>query len=280
MRVFNKKISALTQTVLAVCVAAVMFLPIYYMVLNSVKPSENLLTTMSELWLERVDFTPYLNAWSKVPLGRYFFNTAFVTVISVLSQTVLGVMAAYGFSKGSFKGKNLLFLLVIGALMIPTQVTFIPLYTLCARFGLVNSYLGIILPNTISAYFIFMVRQAFLTVDQSYIDAGKIDGLGTMGIIWHIMVPMCKSTIITVLLVTFIGSWNDYFWPKIITNKDEYRLLSVGLVRLYDLYGSNEVLESMNSIMACAVITALPIVIVFIIFQKHMLNGLSKAAMK
>ena len=277
----NKKILMRTvQTILAIGITLIMLFPIYWMINTALKPSSELLLPVPRFWPSQVDFGSFLMAWEKVPLGRYLFNTAFVTFWSLFFQIGTGILAAYGFARGRFPGRDLLFLLVIGALMVPPQVTFIPLYTLCSRLGWVNSFQGLILPNTVSAYFIFMMRQAFMTVDQSYIDAGKLEGLGVLGVIRYIMVPMCRPTILTVALISFVGSWNDYFWPKIITNKDEYRMIAVGLVRLYDVFGTNEILENMNVVMSGALISMVPILILFVIFQKYMLSGFTKASMK
>lgn len=276
----KKRFVMICQTFLAACVVIIMAFPLYWMINTACKPSDELLTNVPKMWPSKIEWSNFIKPWIKVPLARYFCNTIVVTVFSLFFQITTGILAAYGFAQGSFKGKNILFLIVVGALMVPQQVTFIPLYILCSKMGLVNSFAGIILPNMVSAYFIFMMRQAFMTVDRSYIDAGRIDGLGTFGIIYYIMVPLCRATIITVSLVTFIGSWNDYFWPKIITNKDEYRMIAAGLVKLYDSYGNNEIWENINVVMSGAVISIVPVAIVFLVFQKYMLSGYSKAAMK
>jgi ABC-type glycerol-3-phosphate transport system permease component len=276
----KKRTGAVLQTILAILVTAVMIFPIYWMLNTALKPSSELLTKIPHFWPSSVELSNFTDAMTKVPLGRYLWNTLVVTFFTTVSQVVTGVLAAYAFSKGNFAGKNLLCYLVLGAMMIPEQVTFIPLYVLCSRMHWINTYMGLMLPKLVSPYFIFMVRQAFMTVDQSYIDAGRIDGLGIFGTIRYVMMPMCKATIITVTLLSVIGSWNSYFWPKIVTNKDEYRMISVGLVKLYDSFGDGEILEKMNVVMAGALISMVPIVLLFLVFQKYMLTGYSKAAMK
>ena len=217
--------------------------------------------------MERMDF------------GRYYFNTIVMTAGIMASQIITGVFAAYGFSKGNFKGKNVCFMIVLGALMIPIQVTFIPLYIMCSKLGILDSFAGLILPEAVSPYYIFMLRQSFMTVDDSYIDAAKVDGLGRIGIITKILVPMCKSTLFTITLVTFTNGWNSYFWPKIVAMNEKRRVLTVGLAQLKNTFAGNATMNN-HEIMAGAVMAIVPVIILFFIFQKYMLTGYSKAAMK
>ncbi|MBQ7679238.1 MAG: carbohydrate ABC transporter permease, partial [Butyrivibrio sp.] len=139
------------QLILALIVTVVMAFPVLWMITTAMKSSSELLTTVPRLLPHKPDLTSFLQVWSRIPLLRYLMNTAFVTVVTLTLQVGIGVPAAYGFAKGRFPGRDLLFMLVIGAMMVPEQVTFIPLYTLCARLGWVNTYMGILLPNAISA---------------------------------------------------------------------------------------------------------------------------------
>ena len=197
----------------------------------------------------------------------------------LISQVVTGIFAGYGFSKGKFKGQGLCFVVVLGALMIPIQVTFIPLYIMIANWGLSDTFLGLILPDVVSPYYIFMLRQSFMAIDDSYVDAAKVDGLGRIGIITKVLAPMCKSTLFTVTLVTFTNGWNNYFWPKIIARGEKRRVLTIGLAHLQNTFAGNETMNN-HEIMAGAVLAVVPVIILFFIFQKYMLTGYSKAAMK
>ena len=163
--------------------------------------------------------------------------------------------------------------------MIPIQVTFIPIFIMMANWGMSDTFMGLILPVAVSPYFIFMLRQNFMAIDDSYIEAARMDGLGRVGIITRILAPMCKSTLFTVTLVTFTNGWNAYFWPKIIAKGETRRVLTVGLAYLKNTFAGG---ESMNNheIMAGAVLAVVPVIILFFIFQKYMLTGYSKAAMK
>ena len=210
---------------------------------------------------------------------KYYWNTIVMTAGILLLQVGTGVLAAYGFAVGRFKGRNALFYVVLGALMIPLQVTFIPIYIMCANWDLCDTFLGLILPEAVSAYYIFMLRNTFMSIDQSYIDAGRIDGLSRLGTIWYVLVPMSKATIFTVTLVTFTNGWNAYFWPKIIAKNEVRRVLTVGLAQLKNTFAGQAV-SNYHEIMAGAVLAIIPVVILFLIFQKYMMTGYSKAAMK
>ena len=275
----KRKAATVLQYVFAVGVTLFMIFPLYWMFITSVKSQEEVLLALPTFWPKEWHFENYSNVLSRANFSKYYYNTIVMTAGILFSQVVTGVLAAYGFSKGRFKGQKILFLLVLGALMIPLQVTFIPLYIMFANWKLTDTFLGLILPEMVSPYYIFMMRQAFLTVDDSYIEAAKLDGMGRLGIITRILVPMCKSTLITITLVTFNNGWNSYFWPKIIAKNETRRVLTVGLVHLRNTFAG---LDTMNNheIMAGAVLAVLPVIVLFFIFQKYMLTGYEKTAMK
>lgn len=275
----KKKVLSILQTVLAVIVTLIMLFPIYWMVISSVKSQEEILLAVPTLWPREFHFENYVNVFNRMNFGKYYFNTIVMTAGILFSQIVTGIFAAYGFSKGHFKGRETIFLIVLGALMIPIQVTFIPIYIMCANWGLKDTFLGLILPEAVSPYYIFMLRQTFMAIDDSYIEAARMDGLGRVGIITKILAPMCKSTLFTVTLVTFTNGWNSYFWPKIIAMGEKRRVLTIGLAQLKNTFAGMEAMNN-HEVMAGAVLAILPVVILFFIFQKYMLTGYSKAAMK
>lgn len=277
--VIRKKILTVLQYTVAVIITLIAAFPIYWMLVSSVKSQEEILLAVPTLWPREFHFENYTTVINKMNFGKYYFNTIVMTAGILCSQILTGVFAAYGFSKGKFKGQNICFMVVLGALMIPIQVTFIPLYIMCSKMGILDSFAGLILPEAVSPYYIFMLRQTFMSVDDSYIDAAKVDGLGRIGIITKILMPMCKSTLFTVTLVTFTNGWNNYFWPKIVAMNEHRRVLTVGLAHLKNTFAGN---ASMNNheIMAGAVLAILPVVVLFFMFQKYMLTGYSKAAMK
>lgn len=267
------------QYLAAISVTLIMLFPIYWMVISSLKTSHELLLPVPTLWPHEFQWANFPNVLKRAPFVRYLFNTLVSTVFIMLGQVVIGTFAAYGFSKGQFKGRDILFMLVLGALMVPIQVTFVPIYVMVSRMGWINSFPGLIVPNLVSAYFIFMLRQAFMSVDESYLDAGRVDGLGRIGTIWHVLAPMNAPTLITISIITFINGWNSYFWPKMVATKDEYRTIAVGVVRLRRTFSGMET-ANYNEIMAGAVMAIIPIVLLFLVLQKYIMTGMSKAAMK
>lgn len=270
---------AATQWVLAIIVLIIIVFPIYWMLVSSVKSQEEILLAIPTLWPKEFHFENYINVLNRGNFAKYYWNTSVMTAGILIAQVVTGIFAGYGFSKGKFKGQGLCFIIVLGALMIPLQVTFIPIYIMMANWGMSDTFLGLILPEAVSPYYIFMLRQTFMSIDDSYIEAARMDGLGRVGIITRILAPMCKSTLFTVTLVTFTNGWNAYFWPKIIAKGESRRVLTVGLAYLKNTFAGG---ESMNNheIMAGAVLAVVPVIILFFIFQKYMLTGYSKAAMK
>ena len=267
------------QPVLAVLVTLVMIFPLYWMIATSLKSAEEVQLIVPTLFPHSIHLENYVSVLTRANFLKYYWNTIVMTVGILVLQVGTGTLAAYGFSFGEFRGREVLFYVVLGALMIPLQVTFIPIYIMCANWNLNDTFLGLILPEAVSAYYIFMMRNTFLSIDRSYIDAGRIDGLGRLGTIIHVLVPMSKASIFTVTLVTFSNGWNAYFWPKIIARNEVRRVLTVGLAQLKQTFAGQAV-ANYHEIMAGAVLAIMPLVILFIIFQKYMMTGYSKAAMK
>ena len=254
----KRPLSYHVQTVVAVLVTIIMLFPLYWMIATSFKSAEEVQLVIPTLFPHAFHPENYLNVLQKANFMKYYWNTIVMTAGILFLQVSTGILAAYGFAVGRFKGRAALFYVVLGALMIPHQVTFIPIYIMCANWNLCDT---------------------FLSIDQSYIDAGRIDGLSRLGTIWYVLVPMSKATIFTVTLVTFTNGWNAYFWPKIIAKNEVRRVLTVGLAQLKNTFAGQAV-SNYHEIMAGAVLAIIPVVILFLIFQKYMMTGYSKAAMK
>ena len=286
-KMVKKQISSLREMtlgdairiLLALVVTVVMVFPLYWLLATALKTEGEVMSATITFWPAKAQFENFSFVVNKVPFFRYMLNTAIVTVMQMASELFLGILAAYAFSKGKFHGKHLLFLLVLGAMMIPIQVTFIPLYITMARSGLMNTYWGVWIAGCVSSYAIFLLRQAFMTIDDSYLEAARVDGMNKLGVLFKIMVPMCKPTVITVGLTAFMGAWNNYFWPKVIIKQQDMYVLTVGVQRLRTSYGG-EITNNYHQIMAGVLMSIIPVFIVFAIFQKHILSGFTKAAMK
>lgn len=275
----KKILPGIIRDIFAVLITLIMLFPIYWMIISSLKSSDELLLAVPTLWPNKFMWQNYPGVLKMAPFGRYFFNTVVVTVSCMAIELTLSILSAYGFSIGNFKFKNVLFVIVLGALMVPIQITFVPIYIMMARLNWINTFKALILPGAVSAYNIFMLRQAFLSVDKSYIDAAKVDGMGRPGVIFRILVPMCKPTVVTMGLLSFINGWNSYFWPKMVTNKPDMRTIAIGVYELKRSYAGLETMNS-NEIMAGAVIAIIPVIIIFLVAQKYLLTGFTKAALK
>lgn len=268
----------LLQAVLAVIITVITVFPLYWMLISSLKTEAEMMLAVPTLWPEGFEWRNYKAAFEKVPLMRYIGNTVVMTAGYVVGQTLTGILAAYSFARGEYKGRNALFLLVLGALMIPIQVTFIPIYVIVARLNWLNTFAGLIVPNMVSAYFIFMLRQSFMSVDNSYLEAAQVDGMGHFRIIFQVLVPLCKPTVITVTLITFMNGWNSYFWPKMVTTNQSHRTITLGIMELkQSLEG---IISNYNEIMAGAVISIIPVAVLFLALQRHIMTGFAKNAMK
>ncbi|MBR6571250.1 MAG: carbohydrate ABC transporter permease [Clostridia bacterium] len=275
----STKVTRLIRGTIALLVTIVMVFPLYWLLATSLKTESEVMSSTITFWPAVPQWENFTFVVNKVPFFRYMLNTAVITAMSMTSEILLGILAAYAFSKGKFHGKHFCFLLVLGAMMIPIQVTFIPLYITMAQIGLMNTYWGVWIAGCVSSYAIFLLRQAFMTVDNSYLEAARVDGMNKLGVLFRIMVPMCKPTVITVALTSFMGAWNNYFWPKVIIKQQDMYVLTVGVQRLRTSYGG-EITNNYHQIMAGVLLSIIPVFIVFALFQKHMLSGFTKAAMK
>lgn len=274
-----RRIRAALQTLLATLVMLAMVFPLYWMIITSFKTTEEVLLNDPTFFPTTFTLQAYHDVMTRYPVLRYVLNTLIVTIGIVCIQVFTAILAAYGFSKGRFRGKDTLFILVLGAMMIPIQVTFIPIYVMISSRGLLNSYIGLILPEAASAYSIFLLRQSFLSVDNSYLEAAQVDGMGKLRSVFTILVPMCRPTVVTMVILAFINGWNAYFWPKMIVTTDLVRTIALGIADIRNSFLSMEALN-MNQIMAASCIAAVPILLLFVIFQRYILTGFSKAAMK
>ncbi len=275
----RKKIKAAVQTFFAFIFTLIVIFPLYWMLISSLKSTNELLLSSPTFFPMELHFESYVTIFQKFPMGRFMLNTLIVTVSCTVLKVVIGVMAAYAFARGHFAGRDLLFTLVLGALMVPGQVTFIPTYIMASHLGWMNTYVGLIIPEAVSAYYIFMLRQNFKAVDESYLDAARVDGMGRVGTIRHVLVPMCKPTVITVTVIAFIGGWNSYFWPKMIITDNNYRTVSIALKEILSAFQGNQIMF-FNQIMAASLVCVIPVVVLFFFCQRYILTGFSKAAMK
>lgn len=252
------------------------FVPLYFIVITSLKTHGDIYSDPIT-WLPN-PFAPenYSYVLSEVRFDRYLRNSIIITTILTVVQVALGVMCAYGLAFLRFPGRNLLFLLVIASLMVPNQVTVISNYALVASWGWRNTFQGIIVPLAAVAFGTFLMRNHFLSLPKEVMEAAELDGTGFFRSLFRVVLPMSWPTLIAFTLITVVNEWNQYLWPFLMSDTDKVAPLPIGLTQLQD----NEGLTNWGPVMAGTVLTAVPMLIVFLILQKQMIKGLTAGAVK
>lgn len=266
----------LLKYVILLLTVAVFIVPIFWMFSASLKTLQEIYT-FPPRWLPAVPkWSNYVDAWHAAPFGRFYINTIITTVFGVVAEVGLGTMTAYAFVYLPFPRKDLLFLVLLAALMVPIHVTILPNYLTIAQLGWLNTYQGIILPGASSAFGTFLLRQHFLTLPREVLEAALIEGASHMQLLTRIVLPLSRSILVTVSLIAVVNKWNDFLWPLIVTNQNSMRVLPVGLAYLFEQEGTNE----WGVIMAATIFVVLPILLIFIWAQRHIISGLTAGATK
>ena len=217
----------------------------------------------------------YIGAWRSAPFGWYFFNSAFTAVVQVLFGLVVASLAAFSLARIPFWGREVVFILVIGTLMIPGEVLLIPNYVTLARLGWINQYPALIVPFIASAFGIFLLRQFFMTLPQELFDAARIDGASWLTQLRSVALPLALPGLLTYALFSFLGSWNALLWPLIVTSSERMRTIQVGLRYFVDEAGTDY-----GSLMAASTLAVLPVMIGFLFVQKQFIQGIARSGLK
>ncbi|MFT8328748.1 MAG: carbohydrate ABC transporter permease [Oenococcus oeni] len=260
------------KTIISVVLLAwglVTVLPFLWMFLSSFKTNAEISQMTQSFFPKRWTFQNYENLFISGNFGVYLKNTLIITASSFFGL-MLNAIAGYGFAKFNFFGKRILFFAVMATMMIPGQVTMIPVYLILNQIKLTNTLLGILLPGLVGAFSIFLFRQFMSNIPNSVIESARIEGAGEWYIFWHLVVPMSRPVIAVQGILTFIGGWNSFLWPLIIANNQKYYTLSVGLQLLQGQHTSDYGIQ-----MAGSSFMVIPIIIIFLIFQKYILQGFS-----
>ena len=249
-------------------------IPFIWMISSSFKPESEVLQIPPTLFPENPTLENYLNLFESMNFGVYLRNTLVIVLFSFLGL-FFNAMAGYGFAKFHFKGKEKIFYIVLATMMIPAQVTMIPVYLILNEMGLTNTMAGIILPGLAAAFSIFLFRQFMTTIPTDLIEAARLDGAGEFYIFFKLIVPIAKPIFAVQGILTFIGAWNSFLWPLIIANDESLYTLSVGLSLLQGQYANNFGLQ-----MAGAAFMVVPIIIIFSFFQKYIVEGFTMSGIK
>jgi ABC-type glycerol-3-phosphate transport system permease component len=227
--------------------------------------------------IPRTEWRPenYQQVFQKIPFARYYFNSLFVAAWVTLLQCLTSSMAAYAFSRLRWPGRDLVFRLYLGTLMIPGVVTMIPNYALMVELHLLDSYLGLIVPAAFSAFGTFLLRQFMLTIPPSLDEAAAIDGASHWRIFWDVIMPLARPGLITLAIFTFLGNYGSFFWPLILIKSEHLRTLPIGMLYFDTVYG-----RQTNLIMAASVMNILPLILLFVVSQKYLVRGIQLGAVK
>lgn len=251
-------------------------LPLYWMISTSLKTPTDVFSYPPKMIPSTLEWGNFANAWDMAPWGRYFVNTALYTACTVLGVLLSSVTSGYAFAKLSFKGRNSLFLAYVGTMMIPSQVTIIPVYMILAKMNWVDTYAGLIVPGLTSAFGCFLMRQFIAGIPTEIIESGLIDGAGHLKILRSIVSPLLYPAVATLGIFTFMGAWNNFFWPLVVTNSDELRTVQIGLSSFQNQYGTAD----WGSMMAAATLVSLPVLILFFFAQRYFIEGIAMTGVK
>lgn len=275
----NKKVKKIISQIilytLLILGSIIMVLPFYWMITTSLKTSSEVVK-MPPLWIPvSWKWSNFKLAWNAAPFARYFLNSIIVAVCCTIGDLVTGILAAFAFDKMKFYGKNVLFTIIMATMMIPGEILLMPNFVTLTSLGWINKYQALIIPWIASAFSIFMFKQYFTTVPKELYYAARMDGSGDFKFLIHILIPLTKPMIITIALIKAIGSWNAFMWPLVVTNSAEMRTLPIGLTAFVNDTGTEYQL-----LMAASTFIILPMIILFLLMQKYIIEGISHAGLK
>jgi multiple sugar transport system permease protein len=263
------------QYVILILVLILTLSPLVWMISSSFMKTGEANTFPPRLFPEKITWEHYSTLFNRLNISRYFLNSLILATSITIISLIVNSMAGFAFAKYRFPGRNQLFKTLLAAMIIPGQVTMLPLFLMLNRIGLVNTYLGVIIPGIVSIYGIFLVRQYIFSIPDSLIEAARIDGASDFRIYWTIIVPLARPILVTLAIFTFMGSWNDFLWPLIVMTKESMYTLPVALANLM-----GEHVQDTELMMAGSVITVIPVLTVFLLLQKYYIKGIMIGSIK
>jgi ABC-type glycerol-3-phosphate transport system permease component len=251
-------------------------LPFFWMLSTSLKPIEDVFIIPIKWIPNPIKWNNYIEALTIFPFGRYFINSTKITLLSIIGHLISCTLAAYGFARIPFKGRELLFFLLLGTMMLPSQVTIIPIFIIFKKLGWVNTHLPLYVPSFFGgAFYIFLLRQYFMTIPVELEEAAIMDGCGYLRIFWNIYLPLSKNALITVIIFSFMGSWNDFFRPLIFINSPDKFTIPLGLAGFRSEMGNY-----WHYLMAASVVAVIPCILLYFFFQRYFIEGITLTGLK
>ena len=267
----------LAMQIFLIVVGLIVATPIIIALFTSFKSLQDISANPNTLLPREWSLENYITAWEATPFGRYLLNSFIQSGVIVICQVLFSVLAAFAFSFLEFKGRDLIFYLILGSLMVPFQLTFIPNFVLVSEWGLANSYAGLTLPFLASAFGVFLLRQFFLSLPKDLHDSAQIDGASNFRFLWQIVVPLSGGSISAFAIFSFLGAWSQYLWPLIITNETEMRTVQIG-IRFF--LANQERGTNWGALMAGAIIVLLPTLLIFLLANRQLVKGIAMTGLK
>ena len=265
-----RKVRSGVSHTLLIIVAIVFLGPLLYALATSLKPADEVFTATPHLFGSEIRWQNYADAFTFAPFGRYFLNSLFVAIAGTLVVVVASSLSAYAFARLRFRGRDQLFVLFLGTLMVPQEVLIVPMYWLMQSLGWVDSYWALILPWAFTAFGTFLLRQFFLTVPAELEEAARVDGCGPFGSFFRIMLPLARPALAVLTVFTFISFWGSFLWPLVIINSVQDKgTVPLGLAQFIGQQGTQ-----WNLMMAASMLAMLPTVLLVVLLQKHLVRGL------
>ncbi|MBS6322370.1 MAG: carbohydrate ABC transporter permease [Clostridium sp.] len=257
--------------------ALVVLFPFYWMINSSLKSLEEYRQSVPTFWPQKVLWSNYAEAFTAASLGRLFFNTAYVGIVSTILSLVITILSAFAFARLEFRGKNLLFSALLATMMIPGELFTITNYSTVTNLGWMNTYTVLIVPFLVSVFYIYLLRQNFLQIPNELYLAAKVDGTSDFKYLCKVMIPLSLPTLISITILKMMGAWNSYIWPRLVANDDAHRLITNGLRNAFtDTTGDvNYPVQ-----MAAVALVSAPLFLVFIFLRKYIMKGVSRSGIK
>ncbi len=249
--------------------------PIAWAVSSSLKPNNQVFTIPMNWIPSEIHLENYILPFKEHAFGQYFLNSLFAAGSVTLITLAMSCLAGFSLAKYNYAGKNIIFLAILSTLMLPVQVILVPLFLVVRDLGWVNTYQGLIIPQAVSAFGIFLMRQHIITIPDDFIDAARMDGCSELGILRWVIVPMSQPAMAAIAIFSFLGNWDSLLWPLVVASKDSMRTLPLGISLFFSEYAS-----VYNQALAVSMVMMLPVLIVFILMQKQFVEGLARTGLK
>jgi len=264
--------------VFLLAMALVVLFPFYWMIISSLKTMAEYRQPVPTFWPKVVMLSNYVSAFTTANLGRLFLNTLYVGVVSTILSLVITIFTAFAFARLEFKGKETLFAALLATMMIPGELFTITNFSTVIKFDWLDSYTVLIVPFLVSVFYIYLLRQNFLQIPNELYLAAKVDGTSNFKYLWKVMVPLALPTLISITILKMMGAWNSYIWPRLVTTKDEYKLITNGLRGASFKNAQGETEYPLQ--MAAVVMVSAPLFLVFIFLRKYIMSGVSRSGIK